>query len=40
LSLILKEFNEGKSIKATGGGATKYKNLIEQKLGVKYVLIT
>ena len=29
-----KEFNDGKIIKATGGGAIKYKDLICQKLGV------
>ncbi len=30
-----KEFNEGKSIKVTGGGAIKHKELINQKLGVE-----
>lgn len=35
IHLNLKEFNEGKCIKVTGGGAIKYKDLITQKLGVK-----
>jgi hypothetical protein len=30
-----KELNVGKSIKATGGGSHKYKDLIGQKLGIK-----
>jgi type II pantothenate kinase len=30
-----KEFNQGKCIKATGGGAHKYKDLIANKLGVQ-----
>ena len=30
----MKDLNKGKSIKATGGGATKYKDLISQKLNV------
>ena len=32
--LQTKEFNKNKTIKATGGGAYKYKDLISQKLGV------
>lgn len=32
-----KESMEGKSIKATGGGAYKYSELIQQKLGLTWV---
>lgn len=32
---VSKGFNECLSVKATGGGAHKYKDLIKEKLGVK-----
>uniref|UniRef100_A0A8D8PNP2 Pantothenate kinase 4 n=1 Tax=Cacopsylla melanoneura TaxID=428564 RepID=A0A8D8PNP2_9HEMI len=36
-NLINSDGMEGKSIKATGGGAYKYANLIQSKLGLSYV---